>query len=65
MQVLDEFHEIPGLLITAEKNKVVKIAGKIEAWRDSATIFSRDLDLLWTNKSMSSGTLFNINNNCH
>ena len=58
MQVLNEFHEISGLQINVEKTKVVKIG----AWRDSRTIFCRDLELLWTNKFTSLGIQFDVNN---
>ena len=58
MQVLNEFHEISGLQINVEKNKVVKI----EAWRDSWTIFCKDLDLLLKNKFTSLGIQFHVNN---
>ena len=56
MSVLKEFENISGLQINKEKTKVINIGG----WRGSRIKFCEELSLDWTNKFISLGIEYNI-----
>ena len=56
MSTLKEYDLVSGLKVNTEKTKVIKIGG----WRDSRTILCPNMNLEWSQKFISLGITYNI-----